>query len=62
MTKTARAAVYDEPNTPFVIREFAVDGPNLSGAWRGVQKGCRETTCSVHPLVATLTFKQRSAS
>jgi len=24
MTKTARAAVYDEPNTPFVIREYPV--------------------------------------
>ena len=28
MTKTARAAVYDEPNTPFVIREFPVRDVN----------------------------------
>ena len=29
MTKTARAAVYDAPNTPFVIREYGL--PPLSG-------------------------------
>ena len=28
MTKTARAAVYDEPNSPFVIREFPVRDVN----------------------------------
>ena len=28
MTKIARAAVYDQPNTPFVIREFPVRDVN----------------------------------